>query len=62
MLQNLIDIRECYLQAQQCRRWADVAPTQSAKADFLHMERCWLSLAHNYEFAELLSRFTKQIR
>jgi len=60
MLQNLIDTRECYLQAQQCRRWADVAPTPSAKADFLDMERRWLSLAHKYEFAESLSRFTKQ--
>jgi hypothetical protein len=28
MLQNLSkDIRECYLQAEQCRRWAEVAQT-----------------------------------
>ena len=60
MLQNLMDIRECYLQAQQCRAWADVAPTPSEKADFLDMERRWLSLARNYEFAERLSNFTKQ--
>jgi len=32
MLQNLSkDIRECYLQAEQCRRWAEVAPTQSER-------------------------------
>jgi hypothetical protein len=56
MLQNLtIDIRECYLQAQECRRWAETAPTQTVKLDFLDMERRWLSLAHNYEFAERLS-------
>jgi hypothetical protein len=56
MLQNLsTDIRECYLLAEQCRRWAEIAPTSLSKADFLDMERRWLSLAHNYEFSELLS-------
>jgi hypothetical protein len=35
MLQNLSkDIRECYLQAEQCRRGAEVAPTQSEKRIF----------------------------
>jgi hypothetical protein len=59
MLQNLIiDIRECYLLAEQCRRWAEIAPTSPAKVDFLDMERRWLSLAHNYEFAERLSDST----
>jgi hypothetical protein len=59
MLQNLtIDIRECYLHAEQCRRWAEIEPMPSVKADFLEMERRWLSLAHNYEFAERLSDFT----
>jgi hypothetical protein len=52
MLQNLnIDIRECYLRAEQCRQWAEIAPTPSARTDF-HMERRWLSLAHGYEFAD----------
>jgi hypothetical protein len=50
MLQTLsIDINECYLHAEQCRRWAEMAPTPTAKVDFLDMERRWLSLAHNYE-------------
>jgi hypothetical protein len=63
MLQNLSkDIRECYLQAEQCRRWAEIAPTQSEKADFLDMERRWLSLAHSYEFAEWLSDFSLRMR
>jgi hypothetical protein len=48
--QNLkIDVRECYLHAEECRRWAKIAPTPSSKADFLDMERRWLSLAHGYE-------------
>jgi len=59
MLQTLsVDIRECYLLAEQCRRLAETALTASAKTDFVDMERRWLSLAHNYEFAERLSDFT----
>ena len=63
MLQNLSkDIRECYLQAEQCRRWAEVAPTQSEKVGFLDMERRWLSLAQSYEFAERLPDFSLRMR
>jgi hypothetical protein len=63
MLQILsVDIRECYLHAEQCRRWAEMAPTPTAKVDFLDMERRWLSLAHNYEFAEQLSDSTDSKR
>jgi hypothetical protein len=59
MLQTLsVDIRECYLLAEQCRRLAETALTPSAKTDFVDMERRWLSLAHNYEFAERLSDST----
>jgi hypothetical protein len=50
-----LDSCECYLHAEECRRWAEVAPTPSVKLDFLDMERRWLSMAHNYEFAERLS-------
>jgi hypothetical protein len=32
------------------------------KQDFLEMEERWLSLAHSYEFAERLSRFTAPFR
>jgi hypothetical protein len=61
MLQKLsTDIRECYLHAQQCRRWAEIEPTSRAKTDFLDMERRWLSLARSYEFAELLSESAPQ--
>jgi hypothetical protein len=59
MLQTLsVDIRECYLLAEQCRRLAETAVTPFAKTEFVDMERRWLSLAHNYEFAERLSDST----
>jgi hypothetical protein len=58
MLQNLSkDIRECYLNAEECKRLAETARTPSAKADYLAMERRWLSLAHSYEFSERLSDY-----
>ena len=61
MLQTLsVDIRECYLLDEQCRRLAETALTPSAKTDFVDMERRWLSLARNYEFAERLPSFTKR--
>jgi hypothetical protein len=37
---------------------SDAALTESGKADYLAMERRWLSLARSYEFAERLSDFT----
>ena len=59
MLQNLSkEIRECLRRAEECTRLANAALTESAKADYLAMERRWLSLAHSYEFAERLSNFT----
>jgi len=59
MLQNLSrEIRDCYNRAEECRLLADVALTETAKLEFLDMERRGLSLAHSYEFAERLSEFT----
>ena len=59
MLQNLSEeIRECYHRAEECKRLAEGALTESGKADFLDMERRWLALARSYEFAERLSSFT----
>ena len=58
MLQNLSeDIRECYRRAEDCKRLAEGALTETGKADYLDMERRWLSLARSYEFAERLSNF-----
>ncbi|TMJ80144.1 MAG: hypothetical protein E6G76_27200 [Alphaproteobacteria bacterium] len=61
MLQNLSrDIPECYSRAEECKRLSDEALTETAKADYLDMERRWLSLAlaRSYELAERLSNFT----
>jgi hypothetical protein len=63
MLQNLSkEVRECHLRAEQCRRLAELASCDPAKADYVAMERRWLSLARSYEFAERLSNFTMPFR
>jgi hypothetical protein len=46
----------------QCKRLAEAALTEAAKADYLDMKRRWLSLARSYEFAERPSRFTEPFR
>jgi hypothetical protein len=53
------EIRECYHSAAECRRRAEEAFTPEDRQDFLDMEARYLSFAHNYEFAEQLSRFTR---
>jgi hypothetical protein len=46
MLQNLNEeIRECLQRAEECRRCSEVEARPDTKADFLEMERRWLSLA-----------------
>jgi hypothetical protein len=63
MLQKLTEeIAECYRQARECRERAKQSPDPTTKEDFFNMERRWLSLARNYEFAERLSRFTTEVR
>jgi hypothetical protein len=63
MLQKLTDeIAECYRHARECRERAKQSPDPATKEDFFNMERRWLSLARNYEFAERLSRFTTEVR
>jgi len=52
------EIAECHEHARACRERAERALDPAAKNDFLDQERRWLSLAHSYEFAERLSRFT----
>jgi hypothetical protein len=60
MLQKLKnEIGECLQHALECRRWGDESNDPGSKQDFLDMERRWLQLAHNYEFAERLSNFTE---
>src|SRR5262249_47221714 len=52
------EIAECHEHARACRERAERALDPAAKNDFLDQERRWLSLAHSYEFAARLSRFT----
>jgi hypothetical protein len=63
VLQKLAkEIAECYGLARDCRERAERALDLATKNDFLDQERCWLSLAHSYEFAERLSAFTRVAR
>jgi hypothetical protein len=63
MLQKLAEeIAECYEHARKCRERAERALDPTIKKDFLDQARCWLSLAHSYEFAERLSAFTMPFR
>jgi hypothetical protein len=63
MLQNLnSEISECYQHALENRRWADESRDPGTKQDFLAVERRWLQLAHNYEFAQRLSNFAEPFR
>jgi len=49
------EIAECYRHASEAGKRANGATDQAIKKDLLDMERRWLSLARNYEFAEQLS-------
>jgi hypothetical protein len=61
MLQKLTEeIAECYRHARECHERANQSPDPATKEDFFDMERRWLFLARNYEFAERLSRFTTE--
>jgi len=58
VLQLTGEIAECYQYAAKARERAKRANDPATKQDFLNVERRWLSLARNYEFAEQLSSFT----
>jgi hypothetical protein len=59
MLQNLTkQIGECYAYASECRARAKQSLDPATKQDFLDQEHRWLSMAHNYEFAERLTAFS----
>ena len=58
LLNNLSEqVRECLRHAEDCARQAAEHPNAKMKADFLDLERRWLSLARSYEFTERLSDF-----
>ena len=53
------EIQGCLRHAQQCARKATEANKPKLREDFLEMERRWLRLAHNYQFAKKLKNFRK---
>jgi hypothetical protein len=58
LLSNLSEqVRECLRHAEDCAREAGAQTCPKMKADFLDLERRWLSLARSYEFTERLDNF-----
>ena len=45
-------VQECYLRAAEARQIAKAATDPFTKADFVALERRWLSLARRYECEE----------
>lgn len=61
MLQGLSqEVRECYRHAEDCAEKARAAATPELRADFLHLEKAWLTLARSYEFSSRLSDFNSE--
>jgi hypothetical protein len=61
MLQSLSqDVRECYRRAEDCAQKARDAATEELRADFLQLEKAWLTLARSYEFTCRLSDFNAE--
>ena len=59
MLEQLSDqIRNCYQRAAEAKANADATNDPAAKAEFLEMEKRWLTLARSYGFTESLGDFT----
>jgi hypothetical protein len=55
-------IRECLRHAEDCARKAAAQTDPTLKADFLDMERRWLSLARSYELTGQLSYFSGEAK
>jgi hypothetical protein len=53
------EIAECYQHAERCRRKAHEATIETARQEYLEMERRWLFLARSYEFTERLTEFSQ---
>jgi hypothetical protein len=46
-----------YSYAEDCKRKADLAPTEDIKQGLLTLQQNWTNLAHSYEIAEYLLGF-----
>jgi hypothetical protein len=55
-------IQECYLRAGEAHKIAQEATDPFTRADFLAVERRWLSLARSYESEERVSSGLVQLR
>lgn len=63
MLEKLSEeIRGCHERAAEARRKAEASGDPALKADFLDMEKRWLTLVHSYEFTDTLGDFTAAMR
>jgi len=63
MLNNVSEqIRECLRHAEDCARKAAAQTDPTLKADFLDMERRWLSLARSYELTGKLTYFSGETK
>jgi hypothetical protein len=51
-------VQACYQRAHDAKRSADRIDDPASKADFLELEKHWLTLAWSYEFSEGLTDFT----
>lgn len=49
------EIRDCQLQAIECRRRANKTRDRISKEGYLDMEQRWLALAHSYQMVEWLA-------
>jgi hypothetical protein len=59
MLEQISDqIRGCYESATEAKALADATNDPALKAEFLKVERRWLTLARSYGFTERLEDFT----
>ena len=58
MLQMGDQIRMCHERAAEARRLAEATADAALEADYLAMEKRWLSIARRYEFTDRLADFT----
>ena len=56
------DIRDCYVQAAECRAQANLTTDTAKRIRLLDMEKRWLWLAQSYSFADRLSEFVTELK
>ena len=56
------DIRDCYVQAAECRAQANLTRETAKRIRLLDMEKRWLWLAQSYTFADRLTEFVADLK